>query len=475
MSTITECDLTDLVHLMQIPTHKRQQKDIQHIARLTKVVKFFNDYDESVHEACCHLMKYAEYPTGAYIFKKGNPGDSFCIIIKGRVGVLIPSTTLSTPTMNNIKRRSTRDNTSIPTARKILSFTRNLFAVSTIHRGSAILGETPVFAQPTSLAPIESCSQIEISELGAGASFGELSLLQDAPRSASIICKEPTILAVLSKESFNVVLKEYEARKLNEKIVFIRSIPAFQGWSRQAMSKLTYYLKERKYKRSSVIYDEGDAANEVFIVLEGEFKLTKTCKMQKESSERTVKTMMVSQSQLQVVIKGVREVFGDNEVINDQPRSMKCTCVSTVGRLWAIAKFDFMRRVQSVETWNYLYKRNETQKRWITQRLDQLLDIEEMKYRPSPDTPKSPVKLASIEVSSLKSRLKLYSNTVLDLPRSTSTDLPLWDHSPLCRHTHSPSDGSVWAKGVSAREATRMDIFMRKAKKARNRQKVTSM
>lgn len=39
-----------------------------------------------------------------------------------------------------------------------------------------------------------------------GESFGELALLNDSPRSASIICESPCIFGILSKKDYKEVL-----------------------------------------------------------------------------------------------------------------------------------------------------------------------------------------------------------------------------------------------------------------------------
>jgi CRP-like cAMP-binding protein len=52
--------------------------------------------------------------------------------------------------------------------------------------------------------------------LPEGSSFGELALLNNKPRLATIKCIESTHVATLSKENFNKILKEHEEQKLNK-------------------------------------------------------------------------------------------------------------------------------------------------------------------------------------------------------------------------------------------------------------------
>lgn len=49
---------------------------------------------------------------------------------------------------------------------------------------------------------------------------------------------------MLSKHDFNIVLGQIEKKKLNEKIMFLRSIPFFSQLTKTSVSKLTYQFKE---------------------------------------------------------------------------------------------------------------------------------------------------------------------------------------------------------------------------------------
>jgi CRP-like cAMP-binding protein len=49
---------------------------------------------------------------------------------------------------------------------------------------------------------------IEVKALSAGASFGELALMDNRPRAATIICKEDSHFAVLEKQFFNQILSK---------------------------------------------------------------------------------------------------------------------------------------------------------------------------------------------------------------------------------------------------------------------------
>lgn len=81
---------------------------------------------------------------------------------------------------------------------------------------------------------------IEISQLKSGQSFGDLALIEQKPRMASIRCLQETYFAVLSKVNFNKVLGVIEKKKYNEKVQFLRSLPYFSSLTKTSLGKLTY-------------------------------------------------------------------------------------------------------------------------------------------------------------------------------------------------------------------------------------------
>jgi hypothetical protein len=87
-----------------------------------------------------------------------------------------------------------------------------------------------------------------VTQLGRGASFGELSLINNAPRIATIIAQRETWLAQLSKTSYNTILGRTQKTELDRKVEFLSSVFLFKNWSRNAILRISYYFKERRCK-----------------------------------------------------------------------------------------------------------------------------------------------------------------------------------------------------------------------------------
>lgn len=70
-----------------------------------------------------------------------------------------------------------------------------------------------------------------VKELHGGDSFGELALMNNKPRLASIICHTNCHFATLGKKEFFDTLKQKEEEKLTNEMGFFLNMPFFAGWS----------------------------------------------------------------------------------------------------------------------------------------------------------------------------------------------------------------------------------------------------
>jgi CRP-like cAMP-binding protein len=79
---------------------------------------------------------------------------------------------------------------------------------------------------------------LEVVTLRSGKSFGELALIKNKPRAASIKCLEDCHFAVMNKSDYQKVLSRIEQKNLNKIIDFLHSLPYLRPWTRTALGKL---------------------------------------------------------------------------------------------------------------------------------------------------------------------------------------------------------------------------------------------
>lgn len=120
----------------------------------TSNIAFFQSVDPDVHEECIKYMTYIRLRPGQEVFRAGEVGTTFYVILKGSVGVLI---------------------------------------------------YVPAFP-PTPEIPNPERVWREVKVLRDGEAFGELALINNKPRAATISCKEECHFGVLDKVHYNMIL-----------------------------------------------------------------------------------------------------------------------------------------------------------------------------------------------------------------------------------------------------------------------------
>ena len=115
----------------------------------------------------------------------------------------------------------------------------------------------------------------EVAQLGTGKHFGELALTTNKPRAATIKCLTNTHLLVISKDDYQKVLMRFEEANLSKFVDFLKNMPHFATWSKNSLSRLTYYMPKKVFYRNQIVYKEGEKCTHVYVVLEGEFEITK--------------------------------------------------------------------------------------------------------------------------------------------------------------------------------------------------------
>ena len=260
----------------------RSPVEIQCLAELTSNLKLFKSLNESQgpysHIICCRYLKYEFCDQNKYLFKYGDKGTRFYVIISGKVGVEVP--------MSNSK------------------------------------GETHM---------------VEVMVLNSGAAFGELALESSKPRAASIKCKAPSHFMYLEKSDYNRLISRLITDKRNEMVDFIHSLPLFNHLTKGNLTKLSYIFKEKKFSKGQVVYSEQDLSEDVFFVKEGEFEFLRSVFFKQSRNTSGIKRTFLAKTK-KVANLGTGEMFGELEVFESVPRKDTCKCSSASATVLRVSK-----------------------------------------------------------------------------------------------------------------------------------------
>jgi CRP-like cAMP-binding protein len=81
---------------------------------------------------------------------------------------------------------------------------------------------------------------VEHSKLAPGKTFGELALINDDKRKATIVTVTNCSFAVLSKEDYKKILGKIEMKKIQQKIEFLNTLPFMMHYNPRIIQKMHY-------------------------------------------------------------------------------------------------------------------------------------------------------------------------------------------------------------------------------------------
>jgi cAMP-dependent protein kinase regulator len=108
-----------------------------------------------------------------------------------------------------------------------------------------------------------------------GEAFGELALLYNAPRAATIVASSECILWALDRETFNHIVKDAAIKKRERYQAFLKSVEILSGMDSYEISQISDALKTIKFKSGDYIIKQGEMGDNFYIVEDGEAFATK--------------------------------------------------------------------------------------------------------------------------------------------------------------------------------------------------------
>ena len=96
---------------------------------------------------------------------------------------------------------------------------------------------------------------VDVSKLYTGYSFGELALVNNEPRNATIQCLNDCYFAVLEKPDYRRVLKNIQLKQDEAKVNFMRQLPCLKWHTLGSIRRLIYSFTERNLTINQLVYE----------------------------------------------------------------------------------------------------------------------------------------------------------------------------------------------------------------------------
>jgi CRP-like cAMP-binding protein len=246
-------------------------------------LRFFQELDPGVRAKLPSIVVSIIRSAGSIIFQEGAAPENCYVLVNGEVGVF---TQPIQEGENGEELKAKRRMTLVP----------KVDAEEEVAIGQSKLEDTePASMTDAILHPRTSCWGAEAISFDTGEGgnvsvdtdlgeqvnimtgvsvFGEIALMSDQPRGASIKCNTDCEFLVIRKEDFNRVLKEEMLRAGDEKLQFLMEhVPGMRDLElpRHISGKMgirpDYFFRRTTYRKGHFLFSQGQVAQDVLYVV----------------------------------------------------------------------------------------------------------------------------------------------------------------------------------------------------------------
>ncbi|XP_071950961.1 uncharacterized protein [Antedon mediterranea] len=205
---------------MILCTHSwnRSTSNIKTVFKFLNKLTFFDKYSHTVKMELASVLYYEKFEEGRVLVKQGHPGRSFYYILSGSV---------------------------------IIEVTEE--DARTGEKKTQVVGETP-----------------------AGSAFGELALLHETKRTATIVCKGDSEFLRVDKPDFDMVLRRSYQQEWDNGMTALKSLITFEDWTEEELQSAIDRCTFEEYPPNTVILsDPEQAPDHVYFIKSGECKIVR--------------------------------------------------------------------------------------------------------------------------------------------------------------------------------------------------------
>lgn len=159
----------------------------------------------------------------------------------------------------------------------------------------------------------------------AGDLFGELALLYNCPRAASVFAKDECVSWRLDRETFNHIVKEAAVNRRNKYESFLGSVSLLSGVGQYEKSQIADALKQETFQKGDSIVKQDDPGDKFYILEEG------TLYAEKSGSDGTRRVLDYKAG----------DYFGELALLKNQPRAASVIVESNNAKVLSLGRQSF--------------------------------------------------------------------------------------------------------------------------------------
>ena len=134
------------------------------------------------------------------------------------------------------------------------------------------------------------------------------------------------------------------------KVEFFSKLPYLRQFSKFQMRRLVYQLIPQKYKRNHLVYTQGEKAQYIYIVKDGDFEIFRTQKQHRKQEKSCNKIKMQIDRRPNLIDIRIRMtsrgyLLGHEDVFNDRNYTTSVRCSSHEGTVFAMKADEFLDKM----------------------------------------------------------------------------------------------------------------------------------
>ena len=158
--------------------------------------------------------------------------------------------------------------------------------------------------------------------------FGELALMYNAPRNATVKARDNCKLWALDRVAFKYIMMQSFEEKRGRYAEFLKNVPILASLADAERLGVADALEQQQYKDGDIIIKEGDAGNTFYIIEKGSVK----CIQQPSTGSEPIELCVLK----------VGDYFGEIALMTNRPRAASVVAIGKVNVL-CIRRKTFMR------------------------------------------------------------------------------------------------------------------------------------